>query len=139
MHLILCSAINPKKHTTELSYYQAEFMYLVVVQGELVDLASYIYQTFCSKALKTDPQISLPYGVLLTQFLHAVLVLDGADEPKPTHNMVIDNSSRLTAMERKIDNLNFEWKKEVAAIWSDLTGVASGAQLHDLTEQVVLI
>ncbi|KAB1216151.1 hypothetical protein CJ030_MR4G011968 [Morella rubra] len=33
MHLILCSTIDPKKHTTELSYHRAEFMYLVVVRG----------------------------------------------------------------------------------------------------------
>ncbi|KAB1220140.1 hypothetical protein CJ030_MR3G006630 [Morella rubra] len=82
MHLILCSAINPKKHTIELSYHQAKFMYLVVVWEEPVDLALYIYQTVRAKALKIDVQISLSYGIFLTQFLHAMLVLKVAGEPK---------------------------------------------------------
>ncbi|KAB1219507.1 hypothetical protein CJ030_MR3G012303 [Morella rubra] len=66
VHLILYSAINSKKHTTELSYDRAEFLYLVVVYGELVYMASYIYQTVCAEAMKTDSQISLSYGILLT-------------------------------------------------------------------------
>ncbi|KAB1220357.1 hypothetical protein CJ030_MR3G009817 [Morella rubra] len=54
MHLILCSNIDPKKHTAELSYVWAEFMYL----------------------------ISLPYGILLTEFLHVIMVPKGVDEPE---------------------------------------------------------
>lgn len=42
MYLIQYFAINPKKHTTKLSYHRAEFLYLVVVWGEPVDMASYI-------------------------------------------------------------------------------------------------
>ncbi|KAB1201635.1 hypothetical protein CJ030_MR0G002163 [Morella rubra] len=82
MHLILCSTIDPKKHTTELSYGRAEFLYMVVVRGLHVDMASFIYQSVRAEALKTDAQISLPYGVLLTQFLHNLMVPEGADEPR---------------------------------------------------------
>ncbi|KAB1205772.1 hypothetical protein CJ030_MR7G028043 [Morella rubra] len=38
MHLILCSTIDLKKHTTELSYGRAEFLYMVVVRGLHVDM-----------------------------------------------------------------------------------------------------
>ncbi|KAB1226383.1 hypothetical protein CJ030_MR1G015959 [Morella rubra] len=78
--LMLCH--RPKKHTIELSYSGAEFMYLVVVQGLPVDMASYIYQSVRAEALKTDAQISLPHEILLTQFLHALLVPEGANEPR---------------------------------------------------------
>ncbi|KAB1203449.1 hypothetical protein CJ030_MR8G026779 [Morella rubra] len=73
MHLILCSSIDPKKHTTELSYSRAEFLYLAVVRGLPVDIASYIYLSIRAEALKTDATISLPHGILLTQFLHAMM------------------------------------------------------------------
>ncbi|KAB1202655.1 hypothetical protein CJ030_MR8G020275 [Morella rubra] len=82
MHLILCSTIDLKKHTTEVTYGRAEFLYMVVVRGLHVDMASFIYQSVCVEALKTDDQISLPYGVLLTQFLHNLMVPEGADEPR---------------------------------------------------------
>ncbi|KAB1219578.1 hypothetical protein CJ030_MR3G011162 [Morella rubra] len=82
MHLILCSFIDPKKHTTELSYSRAEFMCFVVVQRLPIDLASYIYQVVRAKALQTDAQYLLPYGILLTQFLHAMMVPEGIDEPR---------------------------------------------------------
>ncbi|KAB1205936.1 hypothetical protein CJ030_MR7G016916 [Morella rubra] len=82
MHLILCSTIDPKKHTTEVTYGRAEFLYMVVVWGLHVDMASFIYQSVRAEALKTDAQISLPYGVLLTQFLHNLMVPEGADEPR---------------------------------------------------------
>ncbi|KAB1207607.1 hypothetical protein CJ030_MR7G022909 [Morella rubra] len=82
MHLILCSAIDPRKHTTELSYSRAEFLYLVVVRGLPVDMTSYIYQFVRAEALKTYALNSLPHGILLTQFLHAMLVPEGADEPR---------------------------------------------------------
>ncbi|KAB1217450.1 hypothetical protein CJ030_MR4G018353 [Morella rubra] len=45
-------------------------------------MASYIYQSVCVEALKMDVIISLPHGILLTQFLHSLLVLKGADEPR---------------------------------------------------------
>ncbi|KAB1206644.1 hypothetical protein CJ030_MR7G001542 [Morella rubra] len=80
MHLILCSTIDPKKHTTEVTYGRAEFLYMVVVRGLHVDMASFIYQFVYAEALKIDAQISLPYGVLLTQFLHNLMVPEGADE-----------------------------------------------------------
>ncbi|KAB1219247.1 hypothetical protein CJ030_MR3G001270 [Morella rubra] len=82
MHLILCSTIDLKKHTTELSYDRAEFMYLVVVWGLPVDMTSYIYPSVLVEALKTDVQISLTYRVLLIEFLHAMMVPEGANEPK---------------------------------------------------------
>ncbi|KAB1218831.1 hypothetical protein CJ030_MR3G007330 [Morella rubra] len=82
MHLILCSSIDPKKHTTELSYSRAEFLYLVVVRGLPVDIASYIYLSIRAEALKTDATISLPHGILLTQFLHAMMVPESGDEPR---------------------------------------------------------
>ncbi|KAB1209572.1 hypothetical protein CJ030_MR6G020519 [Morella rubra] len=82
MHLILCSSIDPKKHTTELSYSRAEFLYLAVVRGLPVDIASYIYLSIRAEALKTDATISLPHGILLTQFLHAMMVPESGDEPR---------------------------------------------------------
>ncbi|KAB1209575.1 hypothetical protein CJ030_MR6G020522 [Morella rubra] len=80
--LILCSSIDPKKHTTELSYSRAEFLYLAVVRGLPVDIASYIYLSIRAEALKTDATISLPHGILLTQFLHAMMVPESGDEPR---------------------------------------------------------
>ncbi|KAB1221383.1 hypothetical protein CJ030_MR2G013107 [Morella rubra] len=130
MHLILCSAIDPRKHTTELSYGWAKFLYLVVIRGQPVDMESYIYQTIHAKALKTDVQISLSYGILLTQFLHTML---------PTHEMVGDISSRLTAFKCTVKSMDNEWKKEVAAVQSVLKGMAMSAKLLSLTEQVVLL
>ncbi|KAB1226767.1 hypothetical protein CJ030_MR1G022534 [Morella rubra] len=41
--------------------------------------------------------------------------------------------------EHKVDHLDSEWKKEVGAVRSVLKGVATGAELLALTEQVVLI
>ena len=82
MHLILYSTIDPKKHMTELSYGRAEFLYMVVVRGLHVDMASFIYQCVRAEALKTNAQISLPYGVLLTQFLHNLMVPKGADKQR---------------------------------------------------------
>lgn len=81
MHLILCSTIDPKKYMTKLAFHRAEFLYLVVVQGE-PDMASYIYQTVRVEALKTDTGISLPYDILLTHLIHIMLVPKGANEPK---------------------------------------------------------
>ncbi|KAB1212635.1 hypothetical protein CJ030_MR5G009677 [Morella rubra] len=78
----LCSTIDLRKHTTELSYSQAEFLYLVVFRGLPVDMASYIYQSVRAEALKTDVVISLLHGILLTHFLHSLLVPEGADEPR---------------------------------------------------------
>ncbi|KAB1226413.1 hypothetical protein CJ030_MR1G014120 [Morella rubra] len=52
----------------------------VVKHGLPVDMASYIYQSVRAMALKTDAQISLPHGILLTQFHHALLVPEGAYE-----------------------------------------------------------
>ncbi|KAB1216534.1 hypothetical protein CJ030_MR4G023053 [Morella rubra] len=75
MHLILCSTIDPNRHTTELSFGRAEFMYLVVVRRLPVDMTSYIYQF-------VRAQISLPYKVLLIEFLQAMMVLEGSDESK---------------------------------------------------------
>ncbi|KAB1219944.1 hypothetical protein CJ030_MR3G022833 [Morella rubra] len=65
----------------EVTYGRAEFLYMVVVQGLHVDMASFIYQSVRAEALKIDAQISLPYGVLLTQFLHNLMVPEG-DEPR---------------------------------------------------------
>ncbi|KAB1226381.1 hypothetical protein CJ030_MR1G015961 [Morella rubra] len=58
---------------------------------------------------------------------------------KPTHQMLSDITARLTALESKVGQLDFDWKKEVAAIRLALKDVASGAQLHALNERVVLI
>ncbi|KAB1213076.1 hypothetical protein CJ030_MR5G019247 [Morella rubra] len=74
MHLILCSAIDLKKHTTEVTYGRAEFLYMVVVRGLPIDMASFNHQYVRVEALKTDAQILLPYGVLLTHFLHNLMV-----------------------------------------------------------------
>ncbi|KAB1225196.1 hypothetical protein CJ030_MR1G016590 [Morella rubra] len=169
MHLILCSSIDPKKHTTELSYSRAEFLYLAVVRGLPVDIASYIYLSIRAEALKTDATISLPHGILLTQFLHAMMVPESGDEPRalplgsinkttlsksiaqtrqalqvarvarPTHCMVSDISCRLTALEQKVADMDVGWKKEVATLKAVLKGVATCAELFPLTEQVVLI
>ncbi|KAB1199743.1 hypothetical protein CJ030_MR0G013875 [Morella rubra] len=216
MHLILCSTIDPKKHTTELSYGRAEFLYMVVVRGLHVDMASFIYQCVRAEALKTDAQISLPYGVLLTQFLHNLMVPEGADEPRalplgsinkttlsksmaqtrrvlgaaraararreepaqgteeqdlgqgssqglegqrpswvasmmtelteqmravmqPTHEMVGNISSRLSALELKVVSMDAELKKQVSEVQLALKSVATSAELVALTERVVLL
>ncbi|KAB1200233.1 hypothetical protein CJ030_MR0G007797 [Morella rubra] len=72
--------LRPRKHTAELSYSRVEFLYLVVVRGLLVDMTSYIYQSIRAEALKTNAMNSLLREILLTQFLHAMLVPEGADE-----------------------------------------------------------
>ena len=82
IHLILCSTIDPKKYTMELSYGRAEFLYMVVVRGLHVDMTSFIYQCVRAEALRTDAQILWPYGILLTQFLYNLMVPEGADEPR---------------------------------------------------------
>ncbi|KAB1223506.1 hypothetical protein CJ030_MR2G016874 [Morella rubra] len=58
---------------------------------------------------------------------------------QPTHQMLSDISARLTALEEKVGQLEFEWKKEVAAIRSDLKDVTSDTQLHALTLRVSVI
>ncbi|KAB1212638.1 hypothetical protein CJ030_MR5G009680 [Morella rubra] len=57
----------------------------------------------------------------------------------PTDQMGSDICAWLTALESKVGQLDLEWRREVAAVWSDLTSMVSGAQLHALTERVVLI
>ncbi|KAB1216542.1 hypothetical protein CJ030_MR4G023045 [Morella rubra] len=128
MHLILCSTIDPKKHTTELSYGRAEFLYMVVVQGLHVDMASFIYQCVRAEALKTDAQISLPYGVLLTQFLHNLML---------THEMVGNISSQLSVLELKVVSMDVELKKQVSEIQLALKSVATSVEIVALTEWVV--
>ncbi|KAB1209759.1 hypothetical protein CJ030_MR6G005324 [Morella rubra] len=78
LRLILSYYIDSKKHTTEVSFHQAEFMNLVAWE-EPIDLALYIFQTVRTQALSHD-SVSLSYGVLLTQFLHAMLVPEGPDK-----------------------------------------------------------
>lgn len=86
MNLILSYYIDPKKHTTKVSFHRAEFMYLIA-WGEPIDLASYILQTISTKALLHDTVVSLPYGVLLIQFLHALLVPEGPNEITLSHSI----------------------------------------------------
>lgn len=74
MHLILSYYIDTKKHTTEASFHRVEFTLRI-------DLAIYIFMTVHAEALPHDTD-SLLYGVLLTQFLNAILVHEGLDEPK---------------------------------------------------------
>ncbi|KAB1206008.1 hypothetical protein CJ030_MR7G009237 [Morella rubra] len=81
MHLILCSAIDPRKHTMELSYSRAEFLYLVVVWGLPVDMASYIYQSIRAEALKTDAIIHCCRDST-DPIPHSLLVPEGANEPR---------------------------------------------------------
>ncbi|KAB1203009.1 hypothetical protein CJ030_MR8G024570 [Morella rubra] len=142
MHLILCSAIDPKKHTNEPAFHR------VIVWREPVDMALYIYQTVRVKALKTNTGISLSYDILLTYFLHAMLVPEGANKAKTyplrqinkaTHQMLSDIIAWLPTLESMVGQLDSKWKKEVAAIRLALKDVTSGAQLHALTELVVLI
>ncbi|KAB1220147.1 hypothetical protein CJ030_MR3G011998 [Morella rubra] len=158
MHLILCSSIDPKKHTTELSYSRAEFLYLAVVRGLPFDIASYIYLSIRAEALKTDATISLPHEILLTQFLHAMMVPESGDEPRAlplgsinkttlsksiaqtrralqAARLLDDISRRLTALEQKVADMDVGWKKEVAALKEVLKGVATGAELFPLTER----
>ena len=103
MHLILCSSIDPKKHTTELSYSRAEFPYLVVVRGLLVDITSYIYMSIRAEALTTDDTISLPHEILLTQFLHTIMVPESGDEPRalPLGSINKTTLSKLIAQTRQ--------------------------------------
>lgn len=82
MHLILCPSIDPKKYTIELSYSRAEFLYLAIVRGLPVDIASYIHLSIRAEALKIDATISLPHEILLTQFLHVMMVPESGDEPR---------------------------------------------------------
>ncbi|KAB1223305.1 hypothetical protein CJ030_MR2G024663 [Morella rubra] len=69
MHLILCSAIDPRKHTMELSYSRVEFLYLVVFGGYLL-IWRPTSMSVHAEALKTDAITSLLHGILLTQFLY---------------------------------------------------------------------
>ncbi|KAB1226512.1 hypothetical protein CJ030_MR1G018142 [Morella rubra] len=101
----------------ELSYGLAEFMYLVVVRGLPVDMASYIYQSVHAEVLKTDAHISFA----------------------PTHSMVSDISGHLIALEQNVADMDAGWKKEVAALKEVLKGVATSAELFPLTQRVVLI
>ncbi|KAB1213199.1 hypothetical protein CJ030_MR5G024785 [Morella rubra] len=136
MHLILCSTIDPKKHTTEVTYGRAEFLYMVVVRGLHVDMASFIYQSIRAEALKTDAQISLPYGVLLTQFLHNLMM---RAVMQLTYEMVGNISSRLAALELKVVSMDAELKKQVSEVQLALKSVATSAKLVALTERVVLL
>ncbi|KAB1228117.1 hypothetical protein CJ030_MR4G013719 [Morella rubra] len=150
MHLILCSSIDPKKHTTELSYSRAEFLCLVVVWGLPVDIASYIYLSIRAEALKTDATISLPHGILLTQFLHAMMVPESGDElralplgsiNKTTLSKSIAQTRRAlqaARVARKVTDMDVGWKKEITTLKEVLKGVATGAELFPLTERVVL-
>ncbi|KAB1226622.1 hypothetical protein CJ030_MR1G027495 [Morella rubra] len=70
------------------------------------------------------------------KFMYLVVVPEGADKTKA---IPLGPINKLTTLEDKVDHLNFEWKKEVAAIQSDLRSMASRAQLHALTEWVLLI
>ncbi|KAB1226414.1 hypothetical protein CJ030_MR1G014121 [Morella rubra] len=70
MHLILCSANNPKKHTMELSYSEAKFMHLT----------------------------SFPHEILLTQFLHVLLVPKGANEQRAVPLGSINKTTLSKAM-----------------------------------------
>lgn len=72
--MILYSAIDLKKYMMELTYARADFLFLIVLQGLSVDMASFLYQLVRVEALKINAQILLPYGILLTQFLHSILV-----------------------------------------------------------------
>lgn len=45
-------------------------------------MASFIYQIVRAEALKTDMAISFLFGILLTQFLQAIQVPVGVNEPK---------------------------------------------------------
>ncbi|KAB1212504.1 hypothetical protein CJ030_MR5G019087 [Morella rubra] len=121
---------RPKKHTIELSYRGAEFIYLVVVQGLPVDMASYIYQFVRAMALKTDAQISLPHGILLTQFHHALLLTQRMQLIMlPTHEMVTSFNGRSITLERKVTHMDSGLKKEVATVQKVIKGVATGAEL----------
>ncbi|KAB1215855.1 hypothetical protein CJ030_MR4G010931 [Morella rubra] len=143
----------------EVTYGRAEFLYMVVVRGLHVDMASFIYQSVCVEALKTDAQISLPYGVLLTQFLHNLMlelderswlrglrsrILDRAPpkdsrDMQPTHEMMGNISSRLAALELKVVSMDAELKKQVSEVQLALKGVATSAELVALTKRVVLL
>ncbi|KAB1223085.1 hypothetical protein CJ030_MR2G013644 [Morella rubra] len=58
---------------------------------------------------------------------------------QPTHEMVGDFSSQLTVLEHKVENMDSEWKKEVAVVQSVLKGVAISAELVALIQLVVLL
>ncbi|KAB1220037.1 hypothetical protein CJ030_MR3G001926 [Morella rubra] len=134
-------------------------LFLGYCMGLHVDMASFIYQSVRAEALKTDAQISLPYGVLLTQFLHNLILPEGADEPRalplgsinkttlsksmdecwPTHEMVGSISSWLAALELKVVSMDVELKKQVFEVQLALKGIATSAELVALTERVVLL
>ncbi|KAB1220020.1 hypothetical protein CJ030_MR3G018310 [Morella rubra] len=52
---------------------------------------------------------------------------------RPTHEMVSDISGRLTTLEHKVMNMDFERKKEVAMVQEAMKRVATSAELFALT------
>ncbi|KAB1200853.1 hypothetical protein CJ030_MR0G006137 [Morella rubra] len=67
----------------------------------------------------------------LTEQMRAVM--------QPTHEMMGDISSRLATLERKVESMDGEWKRQVAEVQFILKGVATSAELVALTKWVVLL
>ncbi|KAB1223275.1 hypothetical protein CJ030_MR2G002410 [Morella rubra] len=84
-------------------------MYLVVVWGLSVDMTSYIYESVRAETLKTNAQISLSYKILLTEFLHALMVPEGADEPKAVPLGAINKTTLLKSLAQTLQALNVAW------------------------------
>lgn len=80
MNLIFVYCIDLRKHTTECLIAQVELMLLVTCETP-VDLAVYIFLTVLAETLSHELLV-LSYGLLLAQFLHEMLVLEGANELK---------------------------------------------------------
>lgn len=72
--------IDLRKHTTECLIARAELM-LLVTRETPVDLATYIFLTVLAEALSHELLV-LSFGLLLTQFLHEMLVLEGPQRGK---------------------------------------------------------
>ncbi|KAB1210365.1 hypothetical protein CJ030_MR6G013857 [Morella rubra] len=67
----------------------------------------------------------------LTEQMRAVM--------QPTHEMVGNISSRLSALELKVVSMDAELKKQVSEVQLALKSVATSAELVALTERVVLL
>lgn len=70
---------------------------LLVACGTPVDLAAYIFLTIQAEALSHE-LLALSYGLLLTQFLHAMLVPEGADEEKGHPLLPINDTTLFRSM-----------------------------------------
>ncbi|KAB1215870.1 hypothetical protein CJ030_MR4G010973 [Morella rubra] len=123
----------------ELSYGRAEFIYLVVVWGLPVDMASYIYQSVRAEALKNDAQISLmlleldDMRSLRRQWSSKIL------EKAQPRDLGNNEWWLADSFGAEVADMDVGWKKKIAVLKEVLKGMATSAELFPLTQWIVLI